>query len=107
MSFFDTYGNNGDIVSQVLSDVLLIQSALSEKVCPEKTLLYRISYFIFLKDIHSRCLFLGASFYLWGSEAIGVGNVIPCLFVFTLIIRFFCDRLGIIFIIWESVSVVL
>ncbi|KVH89240.1 ABC transporter B family member 6-like isoform X1 [Cynara cardunculus var. scolymus] len=32
MSFFDTYGNNGDIVSQVLSDVLLIQSALSEKV---------------------------------------------------------------------------
>lgn len=33
MSFFDTYGNNGDIVSQVLSDVLLIQSAISEKVC--------------------------------------------------------------------------
>ncbi|XP_048504319.1 ABC transporter B family member 6-like [Beta vulgaris subsp. vulgaris] len=32
MSFFDTYGNNGDIVSQVLSDVLLIQSALSKKV---------------------------------------------------------------------------
>ncbi|XP_024992522.1 ABC transporter B family member 6-like isoform X2 [Cynara cardunculus var. scolymus] len=32
MSFFDTYGNNGDIVSQVLSDVLLIQSALSEKI---------------------------------------------------------------------------
>uniref|UniRef100_A0A1D1Y6G8 ABC transporter B family member 20 n=1 Tax=Anthurium amnicola TaxID=1678845 RepID=A0A1D1Y6G8_9ARAE len=32
MSFFDTYGNNGDIVSQVLSDVLLIQAALSEKV---------------------------------------------------------------------------
>ncbi|XWS07812.1 hypothetical protein CRYUN_Cryun41cG0022900 [Craigia yunnanensis] len=32
MSFFDTYGNNGDIVSQVLSDVLHIQSALSEKV---------------------------------------------------------------------------
>lgn len=32
MSFFDTYANNGDIVSQVLSDVLLIQSALSEKV---------------------------------------------------------------------------
>ncbi|KAK6926916.1 ABC transporter-like, ATP-binding domain [Dillenia turbinata] len=32
MSFFDTYGDNGDIVSQVLSDVLLIQSALSEKV---------------------------------------------------------------------------
>ncbi|XP_010504382.1 PREDICTED: ABC transporter B family member 20-like [Camelina sativa] len=32
MSFFYTYGNNGDIVSQVLSDVLLIQSALSEKV---------------------------------------------------------------------------
>ncbi|KAI5445444.1 hypothetical protein KIW84_013614 [Lathyrus oleraceus] len=32
MSFFDTYGNNGDILSQVLSDVLLIQSALSEKV---------------------------------------------------------------------------
>ncbi|XP_057840073.2 ABC transporter B family member 20 [Cryptomeria japonica] len=32
MSFFDTYGNNGDIVSQVLGDVLLIQSALSEKV---------------------------------------------------------------------------
>ncbi|CAK9168913.1 unnamed protein product [Ilex paraguariensis] len=32
MSFFDSYGNNGDIVSQVLSDVLIIQSALSEKV---------------------------------------------------------------------------
>nr|XP_017222685.1 PREDICTED: ABC transporter B family member 20-like isoform X2 [Daucus carota subsp. sativus] len=32
MTFFDTYGNNGDIVSQVLNDVLLIQSALSEKV---------------------------------------------------------------------------
>lgn len=32
MSFFDTYGNNGDIVSQVLSDVLIIQSAISEKV---------------------------------------------------------------------------
>ncbi|KAK4799961.1 hypothetical protein SAY86_025326 [Trapa natans] len=32
MSFFDTYGDNGDIVSQVLSDVLLVQSALSEKV---------------------------------------------------------------------------
>jgi hypothetical protein len=35
MSFFDTYGNNGDIVSQVLSDVLLIQSAISEKVSPK------------------------------------------------------------------------
>ncbi|KAI5419136.1 Inorganic pyrophosphatase ttm2, variant 3 [Lathyrus oleraceus] len=32
MSFFDTYGNNGDIVSQVSSDMLLIQSALSKKV---------------------------------------------------------------------------
>ncbi|KAL3623395.1 hypothetical protein CASFOL_032211 [Castilleja foliolosa] len=32
MSFFYTYGNNGDIVRQVLSDVLLIQSALSEKI---------------------------------------------------------------------------
>ncbi|KAL1827593.1 hypothetical protein ACET3Z_006005 [Daucus carota] len=32
MSFFDTYGNNGDIVSQVLGDVLIIQSAISEKV---------------------------------------------------------------------------
>ncbi|KAF5178988.1 Abc transporter b family protein [Thalictrum thalictroides] len=32
MGFFDTYGNNGDIVSQVLGDVLLIQSAISEKV---------------------------------------------------------------------------
>ncbi|XP_030512555.2 ABC transporter B family member 20-like isoform X2 [Rhodamnia argentea] len=32
MSFFHTYGENGDIVSQVLSDVLLIQSAISEKV---------------------------------------------------------------------------
>ena len=38
MSFFDTYGNNGDIVSQVLSDVLLIQSALSEKVRPGRPL---------------------------------------------------------------------
>lgn len=37
MSFFDTYGNNGDIVSQVLSDVLLIQSALSEKVSVHPT----------------------------------------------------------------------
>ncbi|KAI3865020.1 hypothetical protein MKX03_012174 [Papaver bracteatum] len=34
MSFFDTYGNNVDIVSQVLSDVLLIQSAISEKPPP-------------------------------------------------------------------------
>ncbi|ONK76974.1 uncharacterized protein A4U43_C02F1820 [Asparagus officinalis] len=32
MSFFDTYGNNGDIVSQVFADVVLIQSTLSEKV---------------------------------------------------------------------------
>ncbi|CAN1338735.1 ABC transporter B family member 20 [Linum perenne] len=32
LSFFDTYGNNRDIVSQVLSDVLLIQSALIEKI---------------------------------------------------------------------------
>lgn len=32
MSFFDTYGNNGDIVSQVFTDVFLIQSTLSEKV---------------------------------------------------------------------------
>ncbi|KAL7604510.1 hypothetical protein Lser_V15G14825 [Lactuca serriola] len=32
ISFFDTYGNNGDIMSQVLSDVLLIQFALREKV---------------------------------------------------------------------------
>ncbi|KAK9061212.1 hypothetical protein SSX86_018392 [Deinandra increscens subsp. villosa] len=31
MSFFDTYGNNGDVAGQGLSDVLLIQSALSEK----------------------------------------------------------------------------
>jgi len=38
MSFFDTYGNNGDIVSQVLSDVLLIQSALSEKVCSSNSI---------------------------------------------------------------------
>lgn len=35
MSFFDTYGNNGDIVSQVFTDVFLIQSTLSEKVCPD------------------------------------------------------------------------
>ena len=40
MSFFDTYGNNGDIVSQVLSDVLLIQSALSEKVRFSANLLF-------------------------------------------------------------------
>lgn len=32
MGFFDTYGNNGDIVSQVLNDVVLIQFTLSEKV---------------------------------------------------------------------------
>ena len=32
MGFFDTYGNNGDIVSQVLNNVALIQSTLSEKV---------------------------------------------------------------------------
>lgn len=46
MSFFDTYGNNGDIVSQVLSDVLLIQSAISEKVSTfipsEYSLIYMI-----------------------------------------------------------------
>ena len=39
MTFFDTYGNNGDIVSQVLSDVLLIQSALSEKVSAAQVVL--------------------------------------------------------------------
>lgn len=45
MSFFDTYGNNGDIVSQVLSDVLLIQSALSEKVssCAKPSMLNCVS----------------------------------------------------------------
>nr|GEV38438.1 ABC transporter B family member 19-like [Tanacetum cinerariifolium] len=32
MSFFDTYGNNGDIVNQVLTDVQVIQCALGEKV---------------------------------------------------------------------------
>uniref|UniRef100_A0A251ULF2 Putative ATP-binding cassette subfamily C member 9 n=2 Tax=Helianthus annuus TaxID=4232 RepID=A0A251ULF2_HELAN len=32
MSFFDTYGNNGDIMNQVLTDVQVIQCALSEKV---------------------------------------------------------------------------
>ena len=40
MSFFDTYGNNGDIVSQVFTDVSLIQSTLSEKV--------RLKFIIFL-----------------------------------------------------------
>ena len=64
MSFFDTYGNNGDIVSQVLSDVLLIQSALSEKV--RLALIYCIYSFIckcnfFADDIstqmsHTMCL---------------------------------------------------
>ncbi|KAK9055395.1 hypothetical protein SSX86_026478 [Deinandra increscens subsp. villosa] len=32
MSFFDTYGNNGYIVNQVLTDVQVIQCALGEKV---------------------------------------------------------------------------
>lgn len=32
MNFFDTYGNNGDIVKQVLTDVQVIQCALGEKV---------------------------------------------------------------------------
>ncbi|GKD75448.1 ABC transporter B family member 20-like protein [Tanacetum coccineum] len=32
MIFFDTYGNNGDIVNQVLTDVQVIQCALGEKV---------------------------------------------------------------------------
>ena len=32
MTFFDTYGNNGDIVNQVLTDVQVIQCALGEKV---------------------------------------------------------------------------
>ncbi|KAI3801449.1 hypothetical protein L1987_29554 [Smallanthus sonchifolius] len=32
MSFFDTYGNNGDIMNQVLTDVQVIQCALGEKV---------------------------------------------------------------------------
>jgi len=54
MSFFDTYGNNGDIVSQVLSDVLLIQSALSEKVCLDLT--YRFTHnfpFFFLEFFYN------------------------------------------------------
>jgi ABC-type multidrug transport system fused ATPase/permease subunit len=52
MSFFDTYGNNGDIVSQVLSDVLLIQSALSEKVCFtfEFGFKFPIEYLYFCKE---------------------------------------------------------
>ncbi|MFS7943030.1 putative ABC-type xenobiotic transporter [Helianthus anomalus] len=32
MSFFDTYGNNGDIVNQVLTDAQVIQCVLGEKV---------------------------------------------------------------------------
>nr|XP_043622692.1 ABC transporter B family member 6-like [Erigeron canadensis] len=32
MSFFDTYGNNGDIMKQVLTDVQVIQCVLGEKV---------------------------------------------------------------------------
>jgi len=48
MSFFDTYGNNGDVVSQVLSDVLLIQSALSEKVL-------RILYALRVRASNSFC----------------------------------------------------
>jgi len=46
MSFFDTYGNNGDIVSQVLSDVLLIQSALSEKVRGALVCIFSIHSFV-------------------------------------------------------------
>lgn len=56
MSFFDTYGNNGDIVSQVLSDVLLIQSALSEKVCLGLhwglRIKFNLCYFVHLLYIH-------------------------------------------------------
>jgi ATP-binding cassette subfamily B (MDR/TAP) protein 1 len=47
MSFFDTYGNNGDIVSQVLSDVLLIQSALSEKVCKDLTYCFTHNFYFY------------------------------------------------------------
>ncbi|KAL8191652.1 hypothetical protein R6Q57_028383 [Mikania cordata] len=32
MSFFDTYGNNGDIMNQVMTDVQVIQCALGDKV---------------------------------------------------------------------------
>ena len=52
MSFFDTYGNNGDIVSQVLSDVLLIQSALSEKVCFTLQIYY--SLWLISRHMHLR-----------------------------------------------------
>lgn len=51
MSFFDTYGNNGDIVSQVLSDVLLIQAALSEKVSSFLCNLPLSLYTEFLEDL--------------------------------------------------------
>lgn len=47
MSFFDTYGNNGDIVSQVLSDVLLIQSALSEKVLSHYLFCFYFYFYMF------------------------------------------------------------
>lgn len=46
MSFFHTYGENGDIVSQVLSDVLLVQSALSEKVCSDKYSTFAVSWLL-------------------------------------------------------------
>ncbi|KAL7588934.1 hypothetical protein Lser_V15G38449 [Lactuca serriola] len=32
MTFFDTYGNNGDIVNEILTDVQVIQSVIGEKV---------------------------------------------------------------------------
>ncbi|CAI9297900.1 unnamed protein product [Lactuca saligna] len=32
MTFFDTYGNNGDIVNKILTDVQVIQSVIGEKV---------------------------------------------------------------------------
>lgn len=53
MSFFDTYGNNGDIVSQVLSDVLLIQSALSEKVSAAQVILVLSDFLVCFGTIHS------------------------------------------------------
>lgn len=63
MSFFDTYGNNGDIVSQVLSDVLLIQSALSEKVGVQLVIALGCGQIFFVRHYNSMACFTSSKIF--------------------------------------------
>lgn len=57
MSFSDTYGNNGDIRSQVSSQVLLILSAISEKVSSEWIMLLLFYNYVRNMDLNDFDLF--------------------------------------------------